>query len=268
MQLRTPWEYLAMAKEEKTLLNDYHLLTYDTLDSTSAEAKRLAGGGASHGAVIWAKRQTNGRGRMGRDWVSAEGNLFTTFLLSPNVPLADCAQLSFVAAVAVAETLEGIVPDASAVRCKWPNDVLVNGKKIAGILLESFTTRELISERQWIAVGVGINVDNHPEHVLFPATCLRDAGVELISAKIVLSRFIHNFIACYDKWEASGFGVIRKAWHDRAYQIGQPIEVIVGEERTSGTFSGIDDAGQLLLNTGAKKPTPILAGDVFYKELA
>ena len=78
-----------MAKAaEKTLLHDYHLLSYDALDSTNSEAKRLAGGGASHGAVIWAKRQTAGRGRMGREWVSAEGNLFVTVLLNPPVPLA------------------------------------------------------------------------------------------------------------------------------------------------------------------------------------
>jgi BirA family biotin operon repressor/biotin-[acetyl-CoA-carboxylase] ligase len=258
-----------MAKPaEKTLLNDYHLLTYDVLDSTSSEAKRLAGGGASHGAVIWSKRQTAGRGRMGRDWVSAEGNLFATVLLSPSSPLAQCAQLSFVAALAVADTLDGIVPDSTLVRCKWPNDVLVAGKKIAGILLESFTTKELISERQWIAVGIGINVDSHPEHVLFPATSLREVGVELISAKIVLSRLIHNFVARYDQWEASGFAPLRKAWQAKAYQINQPVEVIVGEDRLSGTFAGIDDEGQLLLKTDKKHTQSIIAGDVFYTEQA
>lgn len=253
---------------EKTLLNDYHLLTYDVLDSTSAEAKRLAGGGASHGAVIWAKRQTAGRGRMGREWVSAEGNLFVTVLLSPTAPLAECSQLSFVAALAVADTLEAIMPDAAAVRCKWPNDVLVNGKKISGILLESFTTKQLVSEQQWIAVGVGINVDNFPEHVLFPATCLTVEGVELISAKIVLSRFVHNFIHRYDQWEAKGFKPIEKDWSKRAYHLNDPVEVIVGEERIGGVFTGIDAEGRLLLSDGKKTMSPITAGDVFYPENA
>jgi BirA family biotin operon repressor/biotin-[acetyl-CoA-carboxylase] ligase len=258
-----------MAKSpEATLLNDYHLLSYDVLDSTSAEAKRLAGGGASHGAVIWAKRQTAGRGRMGREWVSAEGNLYTTVLLSPQVPLAKCPQLSFVAALAVAETLEAIVPDASLIACKWPNDVLVGGKKIAGILLESFSTKELVSARQWIAVGVGINVDNFPEHVMFPATCLRDAGVELISAKIVLSRLIHNFIHRYDEWAAKGFAPIEKAWKTRAYQLGKTVEVLVGEDQVSGIFDGIDGQGQMLLRDKKKNITAISAGDVFYKEPA
>jgi len=258
-----------MAKSAPTtLLNDYHLLSYDVLDSTSAEAKRLAGGGASHGAVIWAKRQTAGRGRMGREWVSAEGNLYTTILLSPNAPLAECAQLSFVAALAVAETLEGIVPDPSQIACKWPNDVLVGGKKISGILLESFSTKELVTARQWIAVGVGINVDNFPEHVMFPATCLREAGVELISAKIVLSRFVHHFVACYDLWAAEGFAPIEKAWRKRAYQLGKPVEVLVGEDHIGGVFEGIDAQGNMLLRDKHKKTIRIAAGDVFYKELA
>jgi BirA family biotin operon repressor/biotin-[acetyl-CoA-carboxylase] ligase len=252
----------------QSLLNDYHLLTYDVLDSTNSEAKRLAGGGASHGAVIWGKRQTAGRGRMGRDWVSAEGNLFATVLLSPNAKLAECAQLSFVAATAVADTLEAIVPDASRIRCKWPNDVLVAGKKISGILLESFTTKELVSERQWVAVGIGVNVDSFPEHVLFPATCLREAGVELISAKIVLSRLVHNFIARYDQWEREGFKAIERAWLARAYHLNDEVEVIVGEDRLSGVFSGIDAQGQLLLRTGNKQYVPVAAGDVFYKEPA
>jgi BirA family biotin operon repressor/biotin-[acetyl-CoA-carboxylase] ligase len=253
---------------ETTLLNDYHLLSYDVLDSTNAEAKRLAGGGASHGAVIWAKKQTAGRGRLGREWVSAEGNLYVTVLLNPAASLEQCAQLSFVAALAVAETLEGIVPDASAIRCKWPNDVLASGKKISGILLESFTTKQLVTTQQWIAVGIGINVDNFPEHVMFPATCLRDAGVELISAKIVLSRLIHNFIHCYDLWVAKGFAPIEKAWAARAYHIDQPVEVIVGDDRLSGTFAGIDSAGHLLLRDKKKALRVIAAGDVFYPEHA
>ncbi len=253
---------------EKTLLNDYHLLSYDVLDSTNSEAKRLAGGGASHGAVIWAKRQTAGRGRLGREWVSVEGNLYTTVLISPTAPLEECPQLSFVASLAVADTLEAILPDPKLIACKWPNDVLVSGKKISGILLESFTTKELIRERQWIAVGVGINVDNFPEHVMYPATCLRDAGVELISAKIVLSRFIHNFIHRYDQWEAKGFAPIEKAWKAKAYQLGKKVEVVVGDHQVSGVFEGIDASGQMLLRDKKKQVTTISAGDVFYKEPA
>jgi len=257
-----------MAKKAvSNLINDYHLLSYDLLDSTNEESKRLAGGGASHGAVIWAKRQSAGRGRMGREWVSAEGNLFVTVLLNPEVDLASCAQLSFVASLAVAETIEGIVEHPKKLSCKWPNDVLFDGKKIAGILLESFATREATGgNRQWVAVGVGINVDSYPEHVMFPATCLRDAGVEIISAKIVLSRFMHNFIQRYDVWANQGFAEIEKQWTKRAHHINKKLEVIVGEAQHQGTFEGIDASGQLLLRAKGGAITAIAAGDVFFKE--
>lgn len=252
---------------ESNLLNDYHLLSYDVLDSTNEEAKRLAGGGASHGAVVWAKRQTHGRGRMGRDWVSAEGNLFVSVLLSPECDLATCSQLSFVAAVAAAETLAGIVPGNEEITCKWPNDILLNGKKLGGILLESFTTMdEYNRERQWVVVGVGINVDSFPEHVMFPATCLREAGVEIISAKIVLSRFVYNFIHQYDAWVKAGFKPLQKEWMKRAYRIGHGVEVIVGDKQMHGVFDGIDASGRLLVRQESGAITGIAAGDVFFKE--
>jgi BirA family biotin operon repressor/biotin-[acetyl-CoA-carboxylase] ligase len=257
-----------MAKKAvSNLINDYHLLSYDLLDSTNAEAKRLAGGGAAHGAVIWAKRQTAGRGRMGREWVSAEGNLFVTVLLNPEMDMARCAQLSFVAALAVAETIEAIVEKPQKIACKWPNDVLFDGKKIAGILLEAFPTREAKGgSRQWISVGVGINVDSFPEHVMFPATCLRDAGVEIISAKIVLSRFMHNFIQRYDEWANNGFAAIEEKWITRAYHLKKNLEVIVGEDQHHGTFEGIDASGQLLLRAKGGAITAIAAGDVFFRD--
>jgi BirA family biotin operon repressor/biotin-[acetyl-CoA-carboxylase] ligase len=252
---------------ESNLLNDYHLLSYDVLDSTNEEAKRLADGGASHGAVIWAKRQTAGRGRMGREWVSADGNLFVSILLSPDCDLSTCSQLSFVAALAVAETLSGIVPGEEEITCKWPNDVLLNGRKLGGILLESFTMpNERGIEKQWVAVGVGINVDSYPEHVMFPACCLRQAGVEIISAKIVLSRFVYNFIHQYDAWMQAGFKPIQKAWTARAYRLGAPIEVIVGEKQINGVFDGIDSSGKLLVKQNSGAITGIAAGDVFFKE--
>lgn len=256
------------SKQHDTLLNDYHLLSYDMLDSTNSEARRLAGGGASHGAVIWARRQSAGRGRMGREWVSSEGNLFTTVLIHPPVKLEACPQLSFVAALAVAETLEGILPESAKIACKWPNDVLVGGRKIAGILLEAFTTKELAHEKQWIAVGVGINVDSAPEHVMFPATCLRDSGVELISAKIVLSRFAHHFIQFYDLWASKGFTPIEKAWLARAHQLGKAVEVVVGDALETGVFEGIDATGAMRLRDKKKNIRSINAGDVFAKVTA
>ncbi|MCI5049192.1 MAG: biotin--[acetyl-CoA-carboxylase] ligase [Rickettsiales bacterium] len=249
------------------LLEDYHLLSYDVLDSTNEEAKRLADGGAAHGAVIWAKRQTSGKGRMGREWVSHEGNLFVTILLSPNCDLLQCSQLSFVASVAVANTVDPIIPDDGLIQCKWPNDVLYDGKKLGGILLESFSTlNEMGEEQTWVAVGVGINIDSYPEDTSFPATCLRQTGVEIVSAKIVLSRFVYNFIHAYDLWCDEGFDPIRRKWIDHAYKLGNPTEVAVGNDHFSGNFQGIDECGRLLLAVPDGSVKPISAGDVIFSD--
>jgi BirA family biotin operon repressor/biotin-[acetyl-CoA-carboxylase] ligase len=248
------------------LLDDYHLLSYDTLDSTNEEAKRLAAGGASHGAFIWAKRQTDGRGRMGREWASPEGNLYVSVLLSPPCAPEQCPGLSFVAAVAVAETLASIVDTDHQIALKWPNDIIMDDKKLGGILLESFTVPDMSGqEKHWVVVGVGVNIDSHPEHVLFPATSLKDAGLEIISAKIVLSRFIEHFARTYDIWAQKGFAATRKAWLKYAWRLGNTMQVASGDTVHEGVFSGMDERGQLQLTSG-DKTLQIVAGDVRFNE--
>lgn len=249
-----------------SLLEDYHLLSYDVLDSTNEEAKRLAGGGASHGAFIWAKGQTAGKGRMGREWESLDGNMFVSVLLRPDCDLPQCAQLSFVAAVAGVDTIRPIVSEGD-VRAKWPNDILLDGKKLGGILLESFTTiGEDGEDCQWVVVGVGINVDSFPEETIFPATCLKASGVEIISAKIVLSRFVYNFIHRYDEWMGQGFAVTREAWEEAAYGLHSPMEAHVGKDVIKGSFDSIDEFGRLhvLLENGEEEV--VTAGDVFFQQ--
>jgi len=250
------------------LLNDYHLLSYDELDSTNEEARRIAEGGGSHGAVIWAKQQTQGRGRMGRLWVSSEGNLFCSILLAPGCEPATAAQLSFVAAVAVIETLKSILPENDDIYCKWPNDILLDGKKIGGILLESFETADINPAQnkmvRWVVVGVGINVDSCPVHTDIPATYLKTAGVEIISAKIVLSRFIHQFITQYDIWAKRGFAPIRRQWLKHAFRLGEHIEVRLPKDTYHGIFEGIDSKGQLLIQPKEGKVIKVGAGDVFW----
>lgn len=264
-----------MARSKKTyhLLNDYHLLAYECVDSTNEEAKRLAEGGAAHGAVIWAKEQTAGRGRLGRQWDSKPGNLYVSFLLAPERPLAEAAQLSFVAAVAAVEALQPLLPhsadkDGGTFRCKWPNDILLGDRKLGGILLESFTTlSEEGTSKQWVVAGVGLNIDSHPADALYPATCLKEAGVELVSAKIVLTRFVERFIANYDAWMKDGFAPVRESWLRHAYGMGKPVEVRAGGEVLRGTFEGMTAAGEMRIRTEAGQEAVINSGDVFFNPL-
>lgn len=248
-----------MSKKSTDLLTNYHLLSYDALDSTNEEAKRLAKRGESHGAFVWAKSQTEGRGRYGRPWVSEEGNLFVSVLLSPRCEAAKAPQLSYVAALAAFDAIAPLLPAKHQVSCKWPNDIIVDDKKLAGVLLESFHHEDKL----WVVVGLGVNVDSHPQKVMFPATCLREEGVEIISAKIVLSRFIHHFIECYNLWEQKGFPVIRRSWMKCAWRLGQPIRVALPNEEADGTFKEIDATGALVLFTSPRKRRLIHAADVF-----
>ncbi len=251
----------AKKKIISNLINDYHLLSFDSLDSTNEEAKRLARSGGSHGAVIWAKKQSEGKGRLGRTWLSSEGNLFVSVLLQPDKDFAELPQLSFVAAIAALEAVAPLLPDNNSLQTKWPNDIILSERKLGGILLESFRTEN--SDKPWVVVGVGINVDSFPPRTEFPAICLKDAGVELVSAKIILSRFIHHFIERYDQWNGKGFAPIRKDWLARAWNLGKRIVARLPDSQIDGVFEGIDSNGSLTIKLDSGKKQTIHAGDVY-----
>lgn len=247
-------------RRASTLLNDYHLLSFDSLDSTNEEAKRLAKAGGCHGAVIWAKEQTSGKGRMGREWVSQEGNLFVSILLAPDKAAELLPQLSFVTAVAAIEALEGMLTTHN-LTCKWPNDILLDDRKLGGILLESFQAGP--ENKNFIVVGVGINVETAPEGTEFPATCLKAAGVELVSAKIILSRFVHHFIEVYNVWDNKGFTAIRKCWEKNAWGVGTRLCARLPDSEIEGISEGIDTRGGLILRLDNGKKHTVQVGDVF-----
>lgn len=244
------------------LLDSYQLLSYDELDSTNEEAKRLAGKGAHHGAIIWARKQTSGKGRMQRSWVSDSGNLFTSILLAPECDLKTASQLSFVAAVSAIDAIEHLLPHGGELGCKWPNDIMLNGKKLGCILLESFKTKA--DNTQWIVVGIGINIDSCPKDVTPQATFLKDAGVEIVSAKIVLSRLIYGFTRNYDLWKRQGFTPIRRRWLKFAYKLGEPLKVKLPHEKISGIFKDIDQDGALIVGLDARRKRTVHTGDVFF----
>ncbi|TAE83389.1 MAG: biotin--[acetyl-CoA-carboxylase] ligase [Alphaproteobacteria bacterium] len=237
-----------MAGSTLHFIDSYHLLTFDELDSTNEEAKRLAKAGGQHGAVLWAKTQTHGKGRDGRQWVSEEGNLFFSLLLQPCASVERLPQLSFVASLALYQALAYVLNDPTAVTLKWPNDVLVHGKKVAGILLETVLSRH--QDASWVIIGVGVNIMHHPEDASYPATNIHAHGVEIISAKIVLSRFLDAFDALYDEWLDKGFAYIRDQWCSVAAHIGKEIVLEeAGNNVTQATMCAIGDDGALIVET-------------------
>ena len=236
----------------------YRRKDYVELDSTNEEARRLALAGEAAPLWITAARQTAGRGRRGRAWDTAAGNLATTLLLRPQASPAVTGQLSFAAALAAAEMVQHVAPDA-AVTVKWPNDVLAEGRKIAGILLEGAWD----AQGSWLAVGIGINLAHHPEGTEFPATSLPQLGIAAPSCEAALTVLAARFSHWYDAWMEKGFETLRAAWLKRASGLGAPITARLPNETRQGVFEGIDASGSLLLKetTGVRA---IAAGEVFF----
>ena len=240
---------------------NYRLHHLEETDSTNEEARRLAIAGADAPLWILADRQTKGRGRRGREWQAPAGNLTATLLLRPDRPLAQCAQLSFVAALAAGEMITQHAPSVD-VALKWPNDVLAQGRKIAGILLESAGNGP--ARPDWLAVGIGANLAAHPAEVEFPATSLAALDVKVPGPKEALASLAAHWARWYEVWMERGFTPIRDAWLVRAAGLGTRIRARLADGETHGMFEGIDEGGALLLRENPARLRVISAGDVFF----
>lgn len=240
----------------------------DETDSTNAEARRRAEAGATGPTWIVARRQTAGRGRRGREWVSNSGNLFTTLLTTTRKPPAEAAQITFVAALAVADLLDAFTP-ASLVTIKWPNDVLLDGAKASGILVESGPHA---SGGLWLAVGIGVNLAHAPGDTERPAMALSsrlrpdiayappiEAAAEVLAA---------SFAAWQARWDQMGFSPVLDAWTARAPGLFGPATARLDHETVSGVADGVEADGALRLRLADGAIRRISAGDVFFGESA
>lgn len=240
----------------------FRLVALDVVDSTNDEAKRLLAAGAEEGTLVWARAQRGGRGRDGRRWDSPAGNLYASLLLRPDGPPGEVAQLGFVAALAVGTGIGAFVPPLVALTLKWPNDILLDGRKVAGILLE---TEGVGAEGvDGLVVGFGVNVRIFPAEARVPATSIAAVGGESdVEPARVLEAIARQFLAWTHRWRTEGFAPIRQAWLARAHGLGGPITVRLPRETIEGRFKGIDAHGLLELETG-QGPRLISAGDVFF----
>jgi len=236
-------------------------IALDTVTSTNDEAMVLAAEGAAAGTLVWARTQTKGRGRRGRSWSSPEGNLYLSLILRPGRDATGAAELAFLAAIAIGEGIAPLIPASVAVRYKWPNDVLLNGRKVAGVLLESSLGPK--GGLDWLVIGVGVNVLGFPKRTGYPATSLVAEGAEGLDAACVLEGFCQAFLSGYERWRDEGFAGVRRRWLGRAAGIGETIEVRLDGETLSGIFAGLDEAGALILRRAGEEDRRISAGEVF-----
>ena len=237
----------------------YRLRQVAVTASTNADAKQAAEAGESEGLVFQALRQTAGRGRQGRGWESPEGNLHTSILLRPCCSLQTAGHFSFVTALAVHDAVRAFLPDAD-LALKWPNDVLVSGKKISGILLEAAPVENGVME--WLVIGIGVNVQHHPENGLYPATSLQAEGAIQAEPQAVLETLLGALEGWCTMLLREGFAPIRAAWLAKAQK--GPVTARLPVETVNGEFSGLDEQGRLILRLPDGAERAIAAGDVFF----
>ena len=245
--------------------SDHKVSVFDELDSTNQEALRRAPD--FDGTPLWivAHRQTKGRGREGRNWVSETGNLYTSFLFRPQCSLSTANQLSFVTGVGVFETVRSVLgssTQAEKIRLKWPNDILVDRKKIAGILIESFLASQ--SHEPVIAIGIGINIAHHPDLPDRETTHL-GAHVSGVNPELVFSALSRELDKSIEQWDRGrNFDLIRQHWSERAHNPGERLSVRVGNNRFEGVFNGLDDDGALKIKLDTGELKRVTVGDVLF----
>ncbi|MGA3003664.1 MAG: biotin--[acetyl-CoA-carboxylase] ligase [Acetobacteraceae bacterium] len=218
----------------------FHIQHHERIGSTNDEARRLAAAGAPHGTVVHADEQASGRGRFGRTWFSPPGNLYLSVLLRLELPPERSSELSFVTALTVADAIDALLPKQSKSTLKWPNDVLVNDGKIAGILVESADDAHII--------GIGVNVLEAPRNAPYKTATLVGAGgiATVDGARDIL---LDSLAKHLDAWTEHGFNPIRAAWLARAHPIGTLLRASIGGRSEEGLFAGLDEAGAMLLDT-------------------
>ncbi len=236
------------------------LHAHESLASTNEEALRLASDGAAEGTVVQARRQQAGRGRHGRRWISEEGNLYCTTVIRPRCPPAQAAAVGFVAAVAASEAIDRAAGEGRRTAIKWPNDILLEGRKIAGILIEADTDGD--GSVAAMVIGIGVNVAHAPELPGYPTASLRQCGGALgVDADAVLEYLCAALHDGLRRWRSEGFGIIRDQWLARCAGLGGPLTVKTPAGTLGGRFVGLDEDGALLLETGGGVRR-IVAGDV------
>jgi len=236
------------------------LVSHEAVGSTNAEAMALARAGERGPVWVTAERQTAGRGRRGNAWASEPGNLYSSLLITDAAPSQHLPELCFVVALAVRDAVCAIAPNlASVLKLKWPNDLLLDGAKLVGILIEA----ERVGSATATVIGIGINCAHHPHDTPYAATDLNSHGAGITSAQMfgALSAAMVARLALWDR--GAGFAAIREEWLTCAAGVGGDIVVRLPNRQLTGKFESLDQTGRLMLRMADGHLEPITAGEVF-----
>jgi BirA family biotin operon repressor/biotin-[acetyl-CoA-carboxylase] ligase len=241
----------------------YRILQVPSTGSTNEDAMAAAENWSEDNLVVWSLEQTGGQGRYGRSWASPKGNLYASILLHPECSLEQASQYSFLTSLAIMDSLQQFL-SPERIRLKWPNDVLVDGKKVSGILLQSGPLKN--DHVEWLVVGMGINVLSYPKDTVYPATALAECGVppDMLDLQDMLINILNHFDIWQSRLKADGFAPLRQAWLKMCQGIGDTITVRLPNEELQGRFTSIDGYGALHLDMPDGKERIVAAGDVFF----
>lgn len=240
------------------------ILYFDRLGSTNDEAMELASSGASEGTVVIAEEQTKGKGRLGRGWISPKGQgIWFSTVLRPDALPSETALITLMAAVAVAKAIEA--GTGLKVEIKWPNDILIKGKKVAGILTEMSAELDKV---HYIVVGIGINVNiesgSFPEELRETATSLKKETGKKVDRVKLFCAVLEELERFYQHYQAGNRGEILAGWKEYSSTIGKRVKAMVGNEVIESVVEGVDDKGRLLLRLSDGSLHQLTAGEVTY----
>lgn len=227
--------------------------TYASLPSTQDYVKELAEEGLPEGIVVQCLEQRKGRGRHGREWNSPIGNLYMSVLLRPDCPAGEAGQISFVAAVALSAAMDGVLEKGHSKTLKWPNDILIDGKKVSGILIEK--------EGDAYVLGMGVNILAAPEGAI---SLKQVSGDNRLAIHPFRDSALVKFAHYYGLWRTEGFAPIRRQWLAQAHGLGEKLAVEIAGSKKEGIFRDIDEKGFLVVEGADGKTFDINSGEVYF----
>lgn len=241
------------------MIEDWIWQDFDALESTNDQAFEWSKSAVSgQRCVITTKKQTAGRGRRGRSWIGLEGNLFMSLVFE--AAACDLSKFVFISSLSLLNTIKQVNKNSAIdIKLKWPNDVLINGAKVSGILLEK-------GEGDFLISGIGVNIAHAPKDdtLLYPVVSLDELGIK-VDCRMFLQEFLRQWNKLLDLWHNQGFQAVLDIWLKSAKSLGEEIVVKNENKIIKGIFIGVDENGALLLSQGGDV-TKILAGDVFFNE--
>jgi BirA family biotin operon repressor/biotin-[acetyl-CoA-carboxylase] ligase len=239
---------------------DVHRL--GSVDSTNTRARELAESGATDGTLVVAVEQTDGRGRHGRRWHSPPGNFYGSLVLRPEAKLADAASLSLVIGLAALEAVEAAAGRRLDVTVKWPNDLLLRGRKLAGILLEGAADAD--GRCAWLVAGLGVNLASHPDATAHASASLAEAGLDEVTPDAFLAAYLAALSRHLPIWRAKGFAPFRNPWLARAAGLGRAVSLRVGDVEHHGLLADLGLDGSILIESPAGCLDRFTAGELFF----